>query len=52
MLENPTAYIYLTGHSLGAALSVLAALDIKTTFGRVDAVYTYGLPRVGNKPFA
>jgi predicted lipase len=47
-----TAGVYVTGHSLGGALATLAALDIKSTFGRVDQFYTYGEPRVGNAAFA
>mgnify|MGYP000870790975 len=44
--------IYVTGHSLGAALSALAALDIKATFGKVDQLINFGQPRVGNQAFA
>lgn len=47
-----SAEIYVTGHSLGAALSALAALDIKSTFGRVDQLCNFGQPRVGNQQFA
>lgn len=46
------AQIHVTGHSLGGALAVVAALDIKATFGRVEQLYTYGQPRVGNQHFA
>lgn len=40
--------IYVTGHSLGGALGIVAALDIHSTFSVVPKVYTYGQPRVGN----
>jgi predicted lipase len=38
----------VNGHSLGGALAILAAVDIKLHFGRVNSVYTFGQPRVGN----
>lgn len=38
--------LYITGHSLGAALAVLAGSRLQD---RVAAVYTYGCPRVGNR---
>lgn len=47
-----TAAIYVTGHSLGGALASLAALDIKSTFGKVNEFYTFGEPRLGNAAFA
>lgn len=47
-----TASIYVTGHSLGGAMAVVASLDLKATFGKVDQFYTYGQPRVGNQAFA
>lgn len=47
-----TAAIYVTGHSLGGAIATIAALDIKSTFGRLDQFYSYGEPRVGNSAFA
>ena len=38
----------VTGHSLGAAVSSLAAIDIKLLFGHVDYFYNFASPRVGN----
>jgi len=38
--------LYFAGHSLGAALALLAAAERKPT-----AVYAYGCPRVGNSAF-
>eukprot|EP01113_Clastostelium_recurvatum_P017695 TRINITY_DN2088_c0_g1_i2.p1 TRINITY_DN2088_c0_g1~~TRINITY_DN2088_c0_g1_i2.p1 ORF type:complete len:297 (+),score=51.60 TRINITY_DN2088_c0_g1_i2:56-892(+) len=51
--KYPTAKVVVTGHSLGAALSVLAAIDIYfNATVRVSSVYNYGDPRVGNQAFA
>jgi triacylglycerol lipase len=44
----PGLPVWMTGHSLGAALAVLAAEMINATRG----VYTFGLPRVGDGAFA
>ena len=41
------------GHSLGGALALLAAYDIKETFKfQRLSVHTFGAPRVGNHAFA
>ncbi|XP_062097681.1 phospholipase A(1) DAD1, chloroplastic-like [Humulus lupulus] len=41
----------ITGHSLGAALAILSAYDITTTFADAPlvTVFSFGGPRVGNK---
>jgi triacylglycerol lipase len=45
--------LYVTGHSLGAALATLAAARLTVDKVRgVHAVYTFGSPRVGNPAFA
>lgn len=43
----------ITGHSLGAALAILAAYDIKTTLkcAPLVTVISFGGPRVGNRSF-
>jgi triacylglycerol lipase len=59
LLAGPVAAgrkIFVTGHSLGGALAALIAERIHTELpGAVDAVeavYTFGMPRVGNQIFA
>ncbi|RUS20570.1 Alpha/Beta hydrolase protein [Endogone sp. FLAS-F59071] len=47
--------VVLTGHSLGAALTVLQALDFYQNAGydsSTMSVYTYGEPRVGDPSFS
>lgn len=43
--------LWVTGHSLGGALAQLAALRLTKSGYRVQAVYTFGTPRIGNKAF-
>ncbi|HJT23271.1 MAG TPA: lipase family protein [bacterium] len=43
--------IFITGHSLGGALALLASILLKGQ-ERFSACYTYGCPRVGNEQFA
>jgi len=46
--------LYITGHSLGAALATVATqrLEHKPKFrNRIAACYTYGSPRVGNRDY-
>lgn len=44
--------LLLTGHSLGAALATVAAAKLKVSGLPVNALYTFGSPRVGNAAFA
>lgn len=44
--------VWVTGHSLGGALALLAAWLFKRKFVPIDAVYTFGAPMVGNKQVA
>jgi predicted lipase len=44
--------VFLTGHSYGGALVVLAAVDIQYNFNIPVTVVTFGCPKVGNKYFA
>lgn len=52
--ERPGVPLYLTGHSLGGALSVLLAAQlVEAGLGsRVAAIVTFGQPRVGDQDFA
>lgn len=44
--------IYVTGHSLGGALAVLASVEVKIALpSQHIEVYTFGAPRVGNVAF-
>jgi len=43
--------IFVTGHSLGGALAILAALALERNGFLVAQVYTFGQPRVGNGDF-
>jgi hypothetical protein len=47
---DPALPLYITGHSLGGALAVIAAIRIRPS-DRIAACYTYGCPRVGNAEF-
>jgi len=42
--------LLLTGHSLGAALATIAAVELSDRF-RIAGIYTYGQPRVGTSGF-
>lgn len=43
--------LFICGHSLGAALALLSAYRFAVNSYQVEAVSTYGSPRVGNKRF-
>ena len=52
---DPTIPCYITGHSLGASLATLAALDIALNVPQLKdqiSLYTYASPRVGDPTFA
>lgn len=50
--QYPTFQITVTGHSLGAAISILCALELAEQGYENIMVYNYGLPRVGNEAFS
>jgi len=43
--------ITITGHSLGAALATISAMDLGQTY-TINSVYNFGSPRAGNSAFA
>jgi hypothetical protein len=47
----PSASYLITGHSLGAAVALLAALKLGQTLSAPPSLYTFGEPRVGNPTF-
>lgn len=49
--ENPGVTVYVTGHSMGGALAVLAAYDLAVNFSMKVNMYNFGGPRVGNPSF-
>lgn len=50
---NPSATVLVTGHSLGAAVSMHAAVDIMNKIAPSSlTLYNFGEPRVGNPAFA
>ncbi len=53
LIPEEAEKVVVTGHSLGAALSVLCAVDVQYNFKSKDVeAYLFGCPRVGNKAFA
>ncbi|NEO97906.1 MAG: lipase family protein [Symploca sp. SIO2E9] len=50
--EQPINQLYVTGHSLGAAISTLFSLDIALSRPDINSTtYNYASPRVGNQAF-
>jgi alpha-beta hydrolase superfamily lysophospholipase len=41
--------LWITGHSLGGALALLAAWRLRRNFIEVHQVYTFGAPMIGNE---
>ncbi|MEO0987058.1 MAG: lipase family protein [Cyanobacteria bacterium J06639_14] len=51
--ESPNADVFVTGHSLGAALATIAVRQIRTLKEfQQPQLYTFASPRVGNTNFA
>ena len=49
--EFPSYSVQCTGHSLGAALALVTAMDLANS-GVPNSVYNFGQPRVGDPDFA
>ncbi|RLN66989.1 hypothetical protein BBP00_00001920 [Phytophthora kernoviae] len=45
--ENPGVSVYITGHSMGGSLAILAAYDLAVNFSIKVNMYNFGGPRVG-----
>jgi len=54
LVDYPDFPVQITGHSLGAALAVHGTLDVLRLYpsAKIQTVYTFGQPRVGNYAFA
>jgi len=51
LAANPTAKIYITGHSLGGGIAILCATEFARLKKPVAGIFTFGQPRVGNHTF-
>ena len=51
LLKQQQGPLFITGHSLGAALATLATARMVKNGQPVEACYVFGSPRVGNKKF-
>lgn len=50
--QHPDCDLWVAAHSMGAAVGVLAALDVQyNAIHATPAVYLFGAPRLGNAPF-
>lgn len=49
--EHPGVSTYVTGHSMGGTLAILAAYDFSVSFDIAVEMYNFGGPRVGNPSF-
>lgn len=53
VLSHESSRVFVTGHSLGAALATLCALDLQVSFPDMTvSTISYGTPRSGNSAFS
>ncbi len=52
IVRNTNDRLFCTGHSLGAAMATILALDIQESLGKRCIMYNMGSPRTGNANFA
>jgi len=52
LIDTRISGIYVTGHSLGATIAMLAAVDLVDAGYPVEKFYTFGEPRIGNEKAA
>jgi predicted lipase len=51
--KYPNATILNTGHSLGAALTSISAVELNKKFpNKVKEIHNFGCPRIGNEELA
>ena len=51
-VHGPKTGVWLTGHSLGASMATIMALELESRYGiNVNGVIHFGSPRTGNYPF-
>lgn len=49
---HPTATILTTGHSLGAALLIIAAIRLKAKYNKTTVIHNFGSPILANPALA
>ena len=50
--ENPSTTLWVTGHSMGAALATLAVARWRERSRGIDGLYGFGQPRIGDRSFS
>jgi len=50
--HNPDNLLYITGHSLGAALTHLAMFTLNSAGWNISKTYSFEAPRIGNNAFS